>query len=99
MGSSFDFATRKKEKFKEPDDYKVILLNDDWTSMEFVIYILMTVFNKNEEDAERTMLNVHNHGRGIAGVYIFDIAQTKAAQVHQLAAKNNFPLRCVLEKV
>lgn len=98
MGSSLDYAVRKKRKLKEPEDYKVIFLNDDWTPMDFVVAVLMDIFHKNSNDAERIMLDVHNRGRGVAGVYPFDIANTKAGQVHELAARNEYPLACVVEK-
>ena len=85
-------------KIKEPEEYMVILLNDDYTTMEFVIEILMTIFQKNIEDAHRIMLNVHEKGKDIVGVYAWDIAATKAEQVHATARRNDFPLRCIVEK-
>ena len=84
---------------KEPRLYKVLLHNDDYTSMEFVIAILETVFHKSANDATRIMLNVHNEGLGIAGVYTREICETKISVVHQLAKKNEFPLRCSMETV
>ncbi|MDR2481703.1 MAG: ATP-dependent Clp protease adaptor ClpS [Spirochaetaceae bacterium] len=99
MENSVDFATRKKEKLKEPEDYRVVLLNDDYTTMDFVVNVLMIVFHKNVKDAECIMLDVHEKGRGVVGLYPFDIAQTKAAQVHDLAEKNGFPLKCIVEEV
>jgi ATP-dependent Clp protease adaptor protein ClpS len=86
------------EKLKEPEDYQVILLNDDFTSMDFVIEILMYVFHKSEEDASAIMLHVHNMGKGLAGIYSWDIAVTKMEQVHSLAKENEFPLKCIVEK-
>jgi ATP-dependent Clp protease adaptor protein ClpS len=91
------FATRKKIKLKEPEDFRVILLNDHFTTMEFVVEILITVFHKNYEEAERIMLDVHRKGRGIVGQYPWDIAQTKVNQVHTLARQYEFPLRCIME--
>ena len=82
---------------KEPRLYKVLLHNDDYTSMEFVIAILETVFHKSANDATKIMLNVHNEGIGIAGVYTREICETKISVVHQLAKKNEFPLRCSME--
>jgi ATP-dependent Clp protease adaptor protein ClpS len=82
---------------KEPRLYKVLLHNDDYTSMEFVIAILETVFHKSSNDATKIMLNVHNEGIGIAGVYTREICETKISVVHQLAKKNEFPLRCSME--
>jgi ATP-dependent Clp protease adaptor protein ClpS len=97
MGSQVDFAVRKTEKLKEPSDFKVVLLNDDYTSMDFVVDVLVLIFNKNEADAERIMMDVHRKGRAVVGVYTRDIACTKAGQVHSLAKQNDFPLRCVIE--
>jgi ATP-dependent Clp protease adaptor protein ClpS len=84
---------------KEPRLYKVLLHNDDYTSMEFVIAILETVFHKSANDATQIMLNVHNKGVGIAGVYTREICETKISVVHELAKKNEFPLRCSMETV
>ena len=92
------FAVRRSGKLKEPEEYRVILLNDHYTTMDFVIEILMEVFHKNEEDANRIMMDVHRKGRGMVGVYPFDIAQTKAAQVHTMAREHEFPLRCIVEQ-
>lgn len=93
------FAVRKREKLKEPEDYRVILLNDHYTTMDFVVEILMLIFHKNEADANRIMMDVHRKGKGVVGVYTWDIAQTKAAQVHAMAREHEFPLRCVIEQV
>ena len=90
---------KKNEKLQEPRDYAVILLNDDYTTREFVVEILKLIFHKNHEEATRIMLHVHRRGRGAAGVYTWDIALTKVNQVHDLARQNEFPLRCVLEEV
>ena len=84
---------------KEPRRYKVLLHNDDYTSMEFVISILETIFHKSPHDATKIMLNVHNEGKGVAGVYTREICETKILVVHQLAKKNEFPLRCSMETV
>ncbi len=92
-------ATEENVETKEPRLYKVLLHNDDYTSMEFVISILETVFNKSAPDATKIMINVHHEGRGIAGVYTREISETKISIVHQLAEKNGFPLRCSLEIV
>jgi ATP-dependent Clp protease adaptor protein ClpS len=83
---------------KEPPRYKVLLHNDDYTTMEFVILILENIFQKSRQDATRIMLNVHNDGVGIAGIYTREICETKIAIVHQLAKKNQYPLRCSMEK-
>jgi len=90
-------TSKKDDKFKEPEEFKVILLNDHYTTMEFVVEILMVIFHKNDEDATRIMLDVHRKGRGIVGVYPWDIAVTKLEQVHAAAKANEFPLRCVVE--
>ncbi|MHB9293892.1 putative ATP-dependent Clp protease adaptor protein ClpS [Hollandina sp. SP2] len=91
------FATQKKEKFKEPEEFRVILCNDHYTTMDFVVEILITVFHKDQLEANRIMLEVHQKGRGVVGQYPWDIAQTKAQQVHILARQHEFPLRCLVE--
>jgi len=90
-------ATEDHVETSEPRLYKVLLHNDDYTSMEFVISILETVFHKSTPDATQIMLNVHNEGVGIAGVYTREISETKISTVHQLAQKNEYPLRCSME--
>ena len=89
----------EKIEVREPPLYKVLLHNDDYTSMEFVVLLLEKVFNKSTSEAARIMLNVHQQGIGVAGVYHKEIAETKVAIVHDLAQKNEYPLRCSLEKV
>jgi ATP-dependent Clp protease adaptor protein ClpS len=91
-------ADKTGEKTREPDDYRVILLNDNYTTMDFVIEILMSIFRKSEEEAQRIMLDVHRKGQGLVGLYSWDIACTKVKQVHAAAAKNEFPLRCIVEQ-
>jgi len=90
-------AEKTRDKNKEPEEFKVILLNDHFTTMEFVVEILMSIFHKKAEDAMLIMLDVHQKGRGIVGVYPWDIAVTKTEQVHAAAEANEFPLRCVVE--
>lgn len=90
--------TRTERKTKEPSMYRVLLLNDDYTTMEFVVQILMLVFNKPVEEATRIMLNVHRKGVGVCGVYAHDIAETKVDTVHALARENEFPLKCTMER-
>ena len=92
-------ATDKKTKAEEPPLYKILLHNDDYTSMEFVVLLLEKVFNKSTAEATRIMLNVHQQGIGVAGIYHKEIAETKIAVVHDLARKNEFPLRCSMEKL
>jgi ATP-dependent Clp protease adaptor protein ClpS len=98
--SSFDgeVLTRSDDEVKEPDEYRVLLLNDDYTTMEFVVSVIMTVFHKPLQEAARVMLDVHKKGKGTVGVYSYDIAATKINQVHQLARQNGFPLKCTMEK-
>jgi len=93
-----ELLIRDEQELKEPQDYVVILLNDDYTTRDFVVEILKLVFHKNTEEANRIMLNVHHKGRGIVGIYTWDIANTKASQVHALAKEFDYPLRCVLEE-
>lgn len=97
-GTGAQFLEKKKIKVKEPEDYRVILLNDDYTFMEFVVEVLMTIFHKSEDDAVQIMLDVHKKGKGTVGVYTFDVAQTKVGQVHTLARQHDFPLKCIIEK-
>jgi len=92
-------ASKTDEKVKEPEKFKVILLNDHYTTMEFVVEILMVIFHKGILDANRIMLDVHKKGRGVVGVYTWDIAATKTEQVHSAAKANEFPLRCIIEPV
>ena len=89
---------KSRQKTKKPHMYKVFLLNDDYTTMEFVIEILEKIFRKKKMDATQVMLHVHRNGKGLAGVYTKDIAQTKIATVHKLAQDNGFPLKCDMEK-
>jgi len=90
-------ASKSGEKFKEPEKFKVILLNDHYTTMEFVVEVLMDIFHKSIADASRIMLDVHKKGRGVVGVYTWDIAATRTEQVHAAASANEFPLRCIVE--
>lgn len=90
--------TKTKPKTKKPSMYKVLLLNDDYTPMEFVVFILESIFNKGQEDAVTIMLHVHQKGVGVCGVYPYEIAETKVAQVMDLARKEQHPLQCTLEK-
>lgn len=90
-------ALKDKQKISRPKRYKVLLLNDNYTTMEFVVEILIHVFRRSQADAEQIMLSVHKNGMGVAGVYIKSIAETKAKMVHDLAREMEFPLRCALE--
>ena len=91
-------STTDREALQEPPLYKVLLHNDDYTTMEFVVMVLVTVFAKNSDEATRIMLNVHHKGIGIAGVYTREVAETKVAIVHRLARRYQFPLKCTLEQ-
>jgi ATP-dependent Clp protease adaptor protein ClpS len=91
-------VTRTKPKTKKPSMYKVLMLNDDYTPMEFVVYVLERFFNKQREDATRIMLHVHQRGIGICGVYSYEVAETKVTQVMDFARQNQHPLQCTLEK-
>ena len=92
-----DLETVEDVKIKRPSRYKVILHNDDYTTMEFVIYVLQTVFGKTFEEAKVIMLNVHNNGVGVCGVYTHEVAESKAAKVENLAKENGHPLMCTIE--
>lgn len=90
--------TKPKTRSKRPSLYRVLLLNDDYTPMEFVVLVLQDVFNKTREDAMRIMLHVHNQGVGECGIYPFEVAETKVTRVMDAARKNQHPLQCVMEK-
>ncbi len=91
-------ATKTKPKTKKPSLYKVLLLNDDYTPMEFVIYVLQKFFNKDMEEATKIMLHVHQNGVGVCGVFTFEVAETKVTQVVDLARQHQHPLQCTMEK-
>jgi ATP-dependent Clp protease adaptor protein ClpS len=90
-------ASKTDDKVKEPEQFRVILLNDHYTTMEFVVEVLVVIFHKEIMDANKIMLDVHRKGKGIVGVYTWDIAVTKTEQVHEAAKSNEFPLRCIVE--
>jgi len=87
-----------RPRTKRPSMYRVLLLNDDYTPMEFVVQILERIFGKSREEATEIMLQVHHRGVGICGVYTFEVAETKAGQVLDLARRNQHPLQCTIEK-
>ena len=91
-------ATKTRLKTKKPSLYRVLLLNDDYTPMEFVVYILERFFQKSREEATRIMLHVHQKGVGVCGIYTYEVAETKVAQVLDLAQRNEHPLQCTMEK-
>ena len=103
MPGKFKIKTREKtagkEQLKEPEEFRVILLNDHYTTMDFVIEVLMVIFHKDLQDANKIMLDVHKKGKGIVGLYPWDIAVTKTEQVHAAARASEFPLRCIVEPV
>ena len=88
----------ERQEIKTPPLYKVYLLNDDYTSMDFVVHILEKVFHKPPVEATQIMLHVHKNGKGLAGVYTYEIAETKIADVHDIARQKGFPLKCKMEK-
>jgi len=96
-GTGTATKTRARPKLQPPSMWKVILHNDDYTTQEFVVWILATVFRKSESEAIRIMLDVHQRGKGVAGLYSHDVADTKIAQVKALAEQQEFPLLCTLE--
>lgn len=97
-GTRFDLATETRIRTKKPSLYRVLLLNDDYTPMEFVVFVLERFFNRSREQATRIMLHVHQKGVGLCGVYTYEVAETKVAQVLDLARRHEHPLQCVMEK-
>lgn len=91
-------ATRARPRTKKPSMYKVLLLNDDYTPMEFVVEVIERFFRKSRQDATRIMLHVHQRGVGVCGVYSYEVAESKVTQVMDFARKNEHPLQCTLEK-
>lgn len=98
MGIRERVETVTDQETRPPTMYKVVLLNDDFTSMEFVVQVLMQLFHHSQEGAVEIMLNIHKKGRGVCGVYTREIAETKVAQVHQLAKSHAYPLRATIEE-
>ena len=91
-------VVKSKPKTKKPSMYKVLLLNDDYTPMEFVVHVLERFFSMNREDATRIMLHVHRRGVGVCGVFTYEVAETKVNQVVDFARRHEHPLQCTLEK-
>ena len=91
-------SSETDQEIEEPPLYKVMLLNDDYTSMEFVVEVLVYVFQKSSDEAFQIMLNVHRNGVGICGIYPCEIAETKVDTVETLARENGFPLKCIMER-
>jgi ATP-dependent Clp protease adaptor protein ClpS len=96
--SGTSVVTKTRPKTKRPSLYRVLLLNDDYTPMEFVVLVLERFFQKGREEATRIMLHVHQHGVGECGVYTFEVAESKVTQVMDFARKHQHPLQCVMEK-
>ena len=90
-------ATQERQQTKKPPLYKVMMHNDDYTTREFVVWVLQTVFHKNESDASAIMSHVHNHGVGVAGIYTHEVAETKVSKTLALAKAQQFPLQVTLE--
>lgn len=97
-GVSTGVAVKAKPKTKKPAMYKVLMLNDDYTPMEFVVHVLERFFNKNRDEATRIMLHVHRRGVGVCGVFTYEVAETKVTQVMDFARQHQHPLQCTLEK-
>jgi ATP-dependent Clp protease adaptor protein ClpS len=91
-------VTKTRPRTKKPSNYKVLMLNDDYTPMEFVVLVLQRFFRMNMEEATRVMLHVHQKGVGVCGVYPYEVAETKVNQVMDCARENQHPLQCTLEK-
>ncbi|RKE73158.1 ATP-dependent Clp protease adaptor protein ClpS [Pseudorhodoplanes sinuspersici] len=97
-GPGTSVITKTKPQTKRPSMYRVLLLNDDYTPMEFVVHVLERFFNKDREAATQIMLHVHHHGIGECGIYTYEVAETKVTQVMDFARKHHHPLQCVMEK-
>ncbi|MFZ5748137.1 MAG: ATP-dependent Clp protease adapter ClpS [Pseudomonadota bacterium] len=97
-GTSVGIATRTQTRTKKPTPYRVLMLNDDYTPMEFVVLVLQRFFRMSVEEATRVMLQVHQRGVGVCGVFSYEVAETKVSQVIDFARQNQHPLQCTLEK-
>ena len=97
-GAGTVVVTETRTETKKPSLYKVLLLNDDYTPMEFVVYVLERIFRKGRDEATQIMLHVHQKGIGVCGVYPFETAETKVSQVVDIARRNQHPLQCTMEK-
>ncbi|WP_319759634.1 ATP-dependent Clp protease adapter ClpS [Maridesulfovibrio sp.] len=96
---NFESDVLLEDDLKEPRKFRVLLHNDDYTSMEFVVAVLMQVFRKTEEESTKIMLQVHNDGVGVCGVYTAEVAETRVEMVKQLAQQAGYPLKCTIEEV
>lgn len=97
-GFQSGLAVENKFEIAEPGMYRVIMHNDHYTTMDFVIEVLMAIFNKSAAEATKIMMDIHRKGKGVCGVYTYDIALTKISEVHSIAKKNEFPLKCSYEE-
>ncbi|GAN59651.1 ATP-dependent Clp protease adapter ClpS [Acetobacter cibinongensis] len=97
-GSDSGVVVKARPKTRKPSMYKVLMLNDDYTPMEFVVHVLERFFSKNRDEATSIMLNVHKRGVGVCGVFTYEVAETKVTQVMDLARQNQHPLQCTIEK-
>lgn len=97
-GVGIGVVTKTAPKTKRPSLYKVLILNDDYTPQEFVVWLLQAIFKRDAEDAMRIMLHVHQSGVGVCGVYTYEVAETKVAQVMELSRRNQHPLQCTMER-
>lgn len=98
MGTNEEIKLSPELTTLTPDMYKVVIFNDDYTTMDFVVEVLISFFNKSAAEATKIMLDVHKRGKGVCGVYIYDIAVTKVNQVNKYSRENEFPLKCSVEK-
>src|ERR1051325_3912299 len=98
QGSGSATITETRTQLQKPSLYRVLILNDDYTPMEFVVYVLERFFQKDREAATRIMLHVHQHGVGVCGVFTYEVAETKVAQVVESARRHQHPLQCTMEK-
>lgn len=95
---NLDTGVIDKVEVQEPSFYKVLILNDDFTPMDFVTHVLQKFFNKSPEEAQKIMLDVHKSGQGVAGIYSFEVAETKVFLTNNLSKQNKYPLKCTMEK-
>lgn len=98
MANEYEIEVEEELKLEEPKKYKVFLLNDDYSTMDFVIDVLLKIFRKTLDESEIIMLNIHNNGKEVCGVYTYEIAATKVAQVKTIAREKGFPLKAVMEE-
>ncbi len=94
----YGLVLKTRPKTQKPSMYKVLLLNDDYTPMEFVVHVLESIFKKSRQEATDIMLHVHRRGVGVCGIFTFEVAETKVAQVMDFASANEQPLQCIMEK-